>query len=312
MHGVYERFLRDHLAIPVIPGEKTEAERFPGALNTYTVEAMVQDRKAIQAGTSHFLGQNFSKAAGIEFEGREGRREHAWTTSWGVSTRLIGTLIMAHGDDDGIILPPRIAPAQVVILPVTPKPETRDAVIAACRELAAHLRGHRYHDDPVRVEVDERDLGGGVKNWEWIKKGVPVRIEIGPRDLENGSVALTRRDQGPKDKAFLPMADAVSSIVATLQSIHDTLLERATAFRDANTVEVDSMDALKAFFASETDGGFALAHWAGSPEDEDALAKELKITVRCIPNDPALRGGPGTCIGTGQPAEGRVVFAKAY
>lgn len=313
MHGVYERFLRDHLAIPVIPGEKTEAERFPGALNTYTVEAMVQDRKAIQAGTSHFLGQNFSKAAGIEFEGREGRREHAWTTSWGVSTRLIGTLIMAHGDDDGIILPPRIAPTQVVILPVTPKPETRDAVLAACRDLATQLRGQRYHGDPVRVEVDERDLGGGVKNWEWIKKGVPVRIEIGPRDLESGSVALTRRDQGPKDKAFIPLAEAVDSITATLQSIHDTLLERATAFREANTVEVGSMDELKAYFANEqTGGGFALAHWAGSAEDEDALAKELKITVRCIPNDPALRGGPGTCIGTGKAAEGRVVFAKAY
>jgi prolyl-tRNA synthetase len=313
MHDVYERFLRDHLAIPVIPGEKTEAERFPGALNTYTVEAMVQDRKAIQAGTSHFLGQNFSKAAGIEFEGREGRREHAWTTSWGVSTRLIGTLIMAHGDDDGIILPPRVAPSQVVILPVTPKPETRDAVLAACRDLAAQLRGQRYHGDPVRVEVDERDLGGGVKNWEWIKKGVPVRIEIGPRDLESGSVALTRRDQGPKDKAFIPMAGAVESIEATLQSIHDTLLERATAFREANTVEIGSMDDLKAFFANDqTGGGFALAHWAGSAEDEDALAKELKITVRCIPNDPALRGGPGTCIGTAKAAEGRVVFAKAY
>ncbi|MCB1233573.1 MAG: proline--tRNA ligase [Verrucomicrobiae bacterium] len=312
MHGVYERFLRDHLAIPAIPGEKTEAERFPGALNTFTVEAMVQDRKAIQAGTSHFLGQNFSKAANIEFESREERREFAWTTSWGVSTRLIGTLIMAHGDDDGVILPPRVAPTQVVILPVTPKPETRDAVIAACRELAAQLRGQSFHGEPVLVEVDERDLGGGVKNWEWIKKGVPVRLEIGPRDLESGNVALARRDRGPKEKEFLPMADAVRSIVATLQSIHDTLLERASAFREANTVEVDSMDALKAFFASETGGGFALAHWAGSAGDEDALAKELKITVRCIPNDPALRGGPGPCIGTGQPAEGRVVFAKAY
>ena len=313
MHGVYETFLRDHLAIPAVPGEKSEAERFPGALNTFTVEAMVQDRKAIQAGTSHFLGQNFSKAAGIEFEGREGKREHAWTTSWGVSTRLIGTLIMAHGDDDGIMVPPRIAPSQVVILPVTPKEDTRDAVLEACQNLAKALRAQSFHGDPIRVEIDDRDLGGGVKNWEWIKKGVPVRIEIGPRDLEKGSVALARRDRAPKDKAFIPADDVAGSITETLQSIQDGLLDRARKFRKDHTVEIDSMDALKAFFADDkTGGGFALAHWAGSAEDEDALAKELKITVRCLPNDPDLRGGPGTCIGTGKPAEGRVVFAKAY
>ena len=312
MHGVYETFLRDHLAIPVVPGEKSEAERFPGALNTFTVEAMVQDRKAIQAGTSHFLGQNFSKAAGIEFEGREGVREHAWTTSWGVSTRLIGTLIMAHGDDDGVIMPPRVAPTQVVILPVTPKPETREAVLAACEKLAADLKAQSFHGDPVRVEIDDRDLGGGVKNWEWIKKGVPVRIEIGPRDLEKGSVALARRDKAPKDKAFLPADEVAASISEMLQSIQDGLLQRATAFRKENTVEIDSMDALRAYFADDQPGGFALAHWAGSPEDEDKLAKDLKITVRCIPNDPALRGEPGTCIGTGNPAEGRVVFSRAY
>lgn len=312
MHGVYETFLRDHLAIPVVPGEKSEAERFPGALNTFTVEAMVQDRKAIQAGTSHFLGQNFSKAAGIEFEGREGVREHAWTTSWGVSTRLIGTLIMAHGDDDGVIMPPRVAPTQVVILPVTPKPETREAVLAACEKLAADLKAQSFHGDPVRVEIDDRDLGGGVKNWEWIKKGVPVRIEIGPRDLEKGSVALARRDKAPKDKAFIPADEVAASIAEMLQSIQDGLLQRANAFRKENTVEIESMDALRAYFADDQPGGFALAHWAGSAEDEDKLAKDLKITVRCIPNDPVLRGEPGTCIGTGNPAEGRVVFSRAY
>lgn len=318
MHEVYERFLTDHLAVPVIAGEKTEAERFPGALNTFTVEAMVQDRKAIQAGTSHFLGQNFSKAAGIEFEGRESKREFAWTTSWGVSTRLIGTLLMAHSDDDGFVLPPRVAPTQVVILPVTPKPEHEEAVFAACEELADEISKEQFHGQPVSVEIDKRDLGGGVKNWEWIKKGVPVRIEIGPRDLEKGSVALTRRDKGPKDKAFLPTADAVSGIVETLQSIQDGLLAKSLAFRKEHTVEIETMEEFRNYFTAknsdqpEIHGGFALVHWAGGVEDEEALQQELKVTVRCIPKDKKLRGKPGTCIYTGKPAEGRVIFAKSY
>lgn len=318
MHEVYERFLTDHLAVPVIAGEKTEAERFPGALNTFTVEAMVQDRKAIQAGTSHFLGQNFSKAAGIEFESREGKRELAWTTSWGVSTRLIGTLLMAHSDDDGFVLPPRVAPTQVVILPVTPKPEHEEPVLAACEELAAGLKVQTFHGGSLRVEIDKRDLGGGAKNWEWIKKGVPVRIEIGPRDLEKGSLALARRDRSPKDKEFLPVADAVAAITGTLQAIQDNLLARALAFRDEHTVEITSMDEFRKFFTSSDPdspgihGGFALVHWAGGVAEEEALQQELKVTVRCIPKDPVLRGGPGTCLLTGKPAEGRVVFAKSY
>ncbi len=318
MHEVYERFLTDHLAVPVIAGEKSEAERFPGALNTFTVEAMVQDRKAIQAGTSHFLGQNFSKAAGIEFEGREGKRELAWTTSWGVSTRLIGTLLMAHSDDDGMIMPPRVAPTQVVILPVIPKPEFADAVTEACEKLAAELRSQTFHGEAVEVEIDKRDLGGGVKNWEWIKKGVPVRIEIGPRDLEKGSVAVARRDRSPKDKQFLPTEEAVSSITETLQSIQDELLARATAFRDEHIEEFTDMEAFRAFFTPknaqqpEIHGGFALVHWGGDAEDEAALQQELKVTIRCIPKDANLRGEAGTCLYTGKPAEGRVIFAKSY
>lgn len=318
MHEVYERFLTDHLAVPVIAGEKTEAERFPGALNTFTVEAMVQDRKAIQAGTSHFLGQNFSKAAGIEFEGREGKRELAWTTSWGVSTRMIGTLLMAHSDDDGLILPPRIAPTQIMILPVTPKPEHEAPVFEACEKLAAELKAIQFHGDPITVEIDKRDLGGGVKSWEWIKKGVPVRIEIGPRDLEKGSVALCRRDRAPKDKQFLPNEEVVSTIAETLQAIQDTLLKRAVEFRNEHTVEIDSMEEFRNYFTAknkdqpEIHGGFALVHWAGSAEDEETLQQELKVTVRCMPKNKKLRGGPGTCIYTGKPAEGRVIFAKSY
>ncbi len=318
MHDVYARFLTDHLPIPGIAGEKTEAERFPGALNTYTVEAMVQDRKAIQAGTSHFLGQNFSKAAGIEFEGRESKREFAWTSSWGVSTRLIGTLLMAHSDDDGLVLPPRVAPTQVVIIPVTPKPEHAEPVFEACQKLADEISAQLFHGEKISVEIDKRDLGGGVKIWEWIKKGVPVRIEIGPRDLEKGSVAMVRRDRGPKDKQFIPAEEAVSGIINTLQSIQDTLLQRALAFRDEHTIEISEMDEFRKFFTPDNEnhpeihGGFALVHWAGGVEEEEALQKELKVTIRCIPKDPALRGEAGTCIYTGKPAEGRVVFAKSY
>ena len=319
MHEVYETFLRDHLAVPVIAGEKTEAERFPGALRTFTVEAMVQDRKAIQAGTSHFLGQNFSRAAGIDFESREGKREFAWTTSWGVSTRLIGTLLMAHADDDGLILPPRVAPAQVAILPVIPKDEHRESVMSACEELAKKLRAESFHGALVEVEIDARDLGGGQKNWEWIKKGVPVRIEIGPRDLEKGSVAVARRDRGPKEKEFPEADEAVKQIAETLQSIQDGLLERAKAFRNEHLVEMSDIDEFRSFFTPEDKdqpemhGGFALVPWAGSSEDEAALQQELKVTVRCIPQDAELRGkAEGKCIYTGKPAEGRVVFAKSY
>ena len=197
MLEVYATFARDYLAVPVYTGEKSESERFPGAVQTLCIEAMVQDRKAIQAGTSHFLGQNFSRSSGIQFQTRDGKEEFGWTTSWGVSTRLVGTLIMMHADDDGLVLPPRIAPTHIVILPITPKPETRDAVLTAANELAAHLRAVAWQGAPLEVHVDQRDLGGGVKNWEWIKKGVPLRVELGPRDLESGNVAVTRRDGGP-------------------------------------------------------------------------------------------------------------------
>jgi prolyl-tRNA synthetase len=232
IHREYETFLRDHLAIPVIPGEKTENERFPGAEMTLTVEAMVQDRKAIQAGTSHYLGQNFSKAQDIKFTGRDGTIQHVHTTSWGVSTRMIGTLIMAHSDDDGLILPPRVATQQIVIIPVTPKEDTKQAVIDACQALAEALRHLNYHGDPLRVHVDARDIGGGVKKWEWVKKGVPIRVEIGPRDLESGKIALSRRDQPSSEKSFHDKEEFLRTAVETLSSIHQNLLARATALRD--------------------------------------------------------------------------------
>src|SRR4030088_3589767 len=231
MLDVYETFVRDHCAIPVFGGEKSESERLPGAVETLSIEAMAQDRKAIQAGTSHFLGQNFARASGIQFQTRDGKQEFGWTTSWGMTTRMIGTLIMAHADDDGLVLPPRIAPTHVVIMPITPKEETRAAVLDAADKLAAQLRSVRYFDTPVEVEIDRRDLGGGVKNWEWIKKGVPLRVELGPRDLESGHVAVSRRDQPVKSKEFLSREELVRRAVELLDSIQSDLFQRAKEFR---------------------------------------------------------------------------------
>ncbi len=316
MLRVYEAFARDHLALPVLIGEKSPGERFPGAERTYCIEAMVQDRKAIQAGTSHFLGQNFAKAADIKFQSREGAIEHAWTTSWGVSTRLIGTVIMAHGDDDGIILPPRVAPAHVVILPITPKEETRAKVLEAADHLAERLRGQQFHGAPVLVEVDARDVGGGVKSWEWIKRGIPIRVEIGPRDLEQGTAALARRDNPPKTKTLLPVDEIVSRAPEILSGIQATLLRRAETFRDAQTRVIDSQEEFAAFFTPrnpekpEIHGGFALTHWDGSAEVEERIKTEYKVTIRCIPfeENPVS----GVCPFTGRPSRQRVVWAKSY
>jgi prolyl-tRNA synthetase len=315
MLEVYATFARDFLAIPVFAGEKSESERFPGAVRTLTIEAMVQDRKAIQAGTSHFLGQNFAKASGIQFLSRQNTQEFAWTTSWGVSTRLIGTAIMAHADDDGMIVPPRIAPAHVVILPITPKPDTRDAVLAAASSLAGALRAQSYAGDPLSVEIDSRDLPGGAKTWEWIKKGIPIRIELGPRDLEKGTVALSRRDQG-REKQFLTLAEAAAQVPAILQSIQHSLYQRALVYRDANTVQIDERDAFYRFFTPgnasrpEIHGGFARSHWCGSADCEASIKEDLKVTIRCIPFD--AKPEPGACVVCGKPSSRRVLWAKSY
>jgi prolyl-tRNA synthetase len=316
MLEVYEKFVRDHLAIPVYSGEKSEGERFPGAVQTLAIEAMVQDRKAIQAGTSHFLGQNFSRASGIQFQNREGKQEFGWTTSWGMSTRLVGTVIMMHGDDDGLVLPPRIAPTHIVILPITPKEETRAAVLEACDKLANELRDVRYVDVPLDVEVDRRDLGGGVKNWEWIKKGVPLRVEIGPRDLEKNSVAISRRDQPVKAKEFMSIQEFVRRAKAILDSIQENLFDRAKKFQTENTRKIDSKKDFYDFFTPknsskpEIHGGFALAHWNGSREIENQIKSDLKVTIRCIPMDDSPERG--RCIFTDEPSPRRVIWAKSY
>ncbi len=316
MLGVYRKFVEEHLAIPVIPGRKSESEKFPGAVDTFSVECMVQDRKAVQGGTSHFLGQNFAKACNIQFTGRNNEVDFGWTTSWGVSTRMIGMMIMAHADDDGMIMPPRIAPAQVAVLPVTPKPDTAEAVLQAARDLTARLRKIDYFGEPLKVELDDRDIGGGTKTWEWVKKGVPVRVEIGPRDLEKGNVAVSRRDKGPKEKDFVPMAEFEEKLPGILAEIQATLFQRAKAFQEENTREIDTKEEFIEFFTPrnkekpEIHGGFALAHWCGDAAVEAEIQEQLKVTIRCIPFD--LPKEPGQCVWTGQPSEQRVVFAKSY
>ena len=315
MLGVYETFVREHCAIPAFAGEKSESERFPGAVQTLALEAMVQDCKSIQAGTSHFLGQNFARASGIQFQNREGKQEFGWTTSWGMTTRMVGTVVMMHGDDDGIVLPPRIAPTHIVILPITAKEETRARVLEACDNLARQLREKRYADFPIEVEVDKRDLGGGVKNWEWIKKGVPLRVELGPRDLEKNSVAVSRRDQPVKAKEFVPMQEFVASAPEILTSIQQNLYDRALKFRDEHTRKIETKEEFYDFFTPknpnkpEIHGGFALAHWNGSTAVEEQVKNDLKVTIRCIPFGDAE---PGRCIFTGEPSTRRVIWAKSY
>ncbi len=316
MHGEYERFLRDHLAIPVIAGEKTANERFPGAEMTFTVEAMVQDLKAIQAGTSHYLGQNFAKAQNICFTGRDGSTQHAHTTSWGVSTRMIGTLIMAHSDDDGLVLPPRVAPQQIVIIPITPKEDSRPAILQACQELAESLRQQHFHGEPLRVLVDQRDVGNGVKKWEWIKKGVPLRVEIGPRDLENGQVALQSRDPDNNEKQSVSLADLVATAAERLTQLHASLLARATALRDRNIRYCDDLNAFHQHWQQEN-AGWLLTPWDASAAEEDELAKQHKITIRCLPLPEisfAAQGCPqeAACLLSGKITRQFAIWGRSY
>jgi prolyl-tRNA synthetase len=318
MLDVYADFVENWMATPVIKGEKTAGERFPGAAQTYSIEAMMQDRKALQSGTSHFLGQNFAKASGIEFLNKLGEREHAWTTSWGVSTRLIGGMIMAHSDDDGLVLPPKIAPTHVVIVPVIPNDDARSRVLEYCNSLAAELRAQQYAGRAVEVTVDVRDERGGEKVWGWIKKGVPIRLEIGPRDIEKNSVFVGRRDRGPKEKYSATRDEFIATLTATLQSIHDALYARAKAHREANTRIIDSKEEFYDYFTAPKEesnkptpihGGFALTHFSGDTALEEQIKNDLSVTVRNLPLE---KSEPGTCPFTGKPSAQRAVWAKSY
>ena len=314
MLRVYEDFAQNYMAMPVICGQKTEGEKFPGAVTTYCIEAMMQDRKALQAGTSHFLGQNFAKASNIKYLSEQGTQEYAWTTSWGVSTRLIGGLIMTHSDDDGLVLPPRLAPLHVVILPVIRSDAEKAQVLEYCENLKREISAVTYDGEPVRVELDARDMRGGEKTWGWIKKGVPIRLEIGPRDIASDSLFMGRRDDG--SKASIARGEFVAKLAEILKSIQDNLFNRALKYREDNTKVINSKEEFYAYFTPQNEakpeihGGFALAHYDGSAEVEEMLRRDLKVTVRCIP----LEGdkSEGTCIFTGKPSKQRVVFAKSY
>lgn len=305
---LYARFAEEYLAVPVIKGEKTASERFPGADNTYCIEAMMQDKKALQAGTSHFLGQHFSRGFNIQYLSAEGKQEFCWTTSWGVTTRLIGGLIMTHSDDNGLVLPPKIAPAHVVILPVIHKEEDRANILAYCDKLAAELKQIQYHGRPLGVEVDTRDLPGGEKGWSWYKKGIPLRVEIGNKEVTADAVFAGRRDKDYKDRKAIPRQEFITKIINELDDLQANLLQRAKEFQKKNTVVINSEKEFYDFF--KDDGGFALAHWNGDPAIEEKLKKELSVTIRCIPFE--YKGQSGKCIFTGEDSAQPVIFAKAY
>ncbi|MCB5230000.1 MAG: proline--tRNA ligase [Candidatus Cloacimonas sp.] len=315
MLDVYADFVENYLAIPVIKGEKTPGERFPGAVQTFCIEAMMQDMKALQCGTSHFLGQNFAKSSEIKFQSKEGREEYAWTTSWGVSTRLIGALIMAHSDDDGFVLPPRVAPAHIAIIPIHRKEEDRILVDNYVKELLQELKKITYFGRRLVVEYDDRDINGGEKNWQWIKKGVPIRLEIGPRDVQNDSLFMGRRDMTPRDKTSIKRSDFAEKVVEILDEIQNNIYAKAVAYKEENTVKIDEYDEFVKYFTPknaekpEIHGGFAYSHWCGCDECEEKI-KEMKVTIRCIPLE--IEFEDGVCIVCGKPSKNRVYFAKSY
>lgn len=316
MLETYANFVEKHLAIPVIKGEKTSSEKFPGAANTWSIETMTQDRKALQGGTSHFLGQNFAKASGIKFRDVDGEIRHAWTTSWGCTTRLIGAMIMAHSDDDGLVLPPRVASSHIVIIPVIHKEETRSQVLSYCHSLAGELRHLNYEGRNLNVIVDEREMGGGDKLWSWVKKGVPMRIEIGPRDIAGDRLPVTRRDRGTRESSLLSRGEILSTVLGQLEDIQQNLFNRALKFRDSHIRKINNKDEFYAFFTPknaenpEIHGGFALCPFVEDTATEEMLKKDLGVTARCIPLDTSCE--EGRCPFTGKKAIQQVIYAKAY
>lgn len=308
MLDVYSDFAHNLAAVPVVRGEKTAEERFPGADHTYTIEALMQDKKALQGGTSHFLGQNFSKAFGIQFTGQHGL-QHAWTTSWGLSTRIMGALIMTHSDDDGLICPPRLSPQHIVIMPIIRKDEERQDILNYCESIAAALREQRYHEGQIRVHVDTRDINAGEKSWEYIKKGVPIRLEIGPRDKEADAVFMARRDKPVKEKQALPRAEFIAKASTWLDEIQAGLLHKAQRFLQENTLFVQTIGEFLALFQGESIPGFVTCYCHESANYIE-IVKPLQASSRCIP----FQEHPveGICIFTGKKTTRQVIFAKAY
>lgn len=311
MLEVYRQLLEDFLAIPTILGEKTAAERFPGADTTYCLEAMMQDKKALQAGTSHFLGQNFSKAFNIKYLSASGVEEFTWTTSWGVSTRLIGGLIMTHSDDNGLVLPPKIAPIQVVIIPLIHKKENEQVIMEYCIAIKKELQLHQYNGQNIRVEIDTKERSSGEKIWGWIKKGVPVRLEIGHKELSQNSVFIGRRDLEPTDKTSIDKSNFIERIESTLTEIQHNLFAKAKKFQTDNSFTASTKEEFYAFFKKDSDqSGFVMAYWAGDEETEKHLKETFKVTARCIPL--ASKASTGICIFTGKNNSPLTMFAKSY
>ncbi|NBX27863.1 MAG: proline--tRNA ligase, partial [Chitinophagia bacterium] len=302
MLEVYATFAEEFMALPVIRGIKSPNERFAGAEETYCIEALMQDGKALQAGTSHFLGQNFAKAFDVKFSTKDNTEEYVWATSWGVSTRLIGALVMAHSDDEGLVLPPKIAPVQVVFVPIYKGPDSKPAIDAKIKELAKQLQARG-----VRVKMDLDDAARpGWKFAEYEMQGVPVRIALGARDMENNQVEVARRDT--KEKQVWSMDQLDTQVVDLLSTIQQNLFDRAKLFRDSMTTEVNTWDEFVDVLDNKT--GFVAAHWDGTPETEEKIKELTKATIRCIPLDNKLEAG--TCILTGNPSKQRVLFARAY
>jgi prolyl-tRNA synthetase len=310
MLGVYRTFMEDWIAMPPVTGLKSESEKFAGAVETFGCEALMKDGKALQAGTSHFLGQNFARASGLTFQSEAGTEEYAWSTSWGVSTRLVGGMVMTHGDDAGLIVPPRLAPTQVVVIPIYRNDEERSATEAKAREVEARLR-----DAGVRVKLDARDhLNPGAKYYEWERKGLPLRVEVGPKDLEKGSLALARRffPEGEKRKLFLPEGEAIASIPDRLEAMQAALLAAAVARREESSYRgVRDWGEMREIL--ETRGGFVYTGWSGDPAVEERAKEEMKATIRCMP-DPEFRSdtAPTRCISGEGEARHEVVWARAY
>ncbi len=302
MLNIYTDFAVNEAAVPVIPGRKSESEKFAGAVHSYTIEAMMGDKKALQAGTSHNLGQNFAKAFDIDYLDENNTLQHCWTTSWGLSTRFIGAIIMTHGDDQGLILPPRLAPTQIIIVPIFRKDDEQQQVMAVVERIKNEL-----HD--FRVKVDDRtEVTPGFKFNQWELRGVPLRLEIGPKDVANNSVALARRDiPGREGKSFVPQAGIAQTVSEMLDAIQANMLEKATQFRDEHIYEPKDYDEFKEIIQND---GWCYVWWKPNAENEAAIKEETKATLRCIPLDQP--GGKGKCIFSGEESDQKVYFAKAY
>lgn len=313
MLGVYRDFLENYLAIPCIVGKKTETDKFPGAENTYSLETMMHDRKALQACTSHDLGQNFSKASNIKFSDENGNIQVAWTTSWGITTRVIGALVMVHGDDDGIILPPRIAPLEIVIIPVIHSEEVKEKVLNACNKLKKELQDIKYYEKNISVEIDTKDIRGGEKKWSWIKKGVPLIVEIGPKDIENDTVMILRRDTMEKD--LIKTNKFVSNIQNILDDIQNKMFEKAKSYEETHSKYIDNKDEFYKFFTPkniekpEIHGGFVTSYFCLDPKEEDKIKEDLSVSVRGILEE---QNEEKPCIFCHKKTKNRALFAKSY